>query len=93
MAQVKASYFGLFQEMTQRKQDVLQFDRPVLTDLLRELEVRYGRRFIEAAIDPRTNDLRAGVMVLVNGRRLDFGAPLQDGDEVAFMIAMAGGGS
>ena len=93
MAQVKATYFGLFQELTQRKQDVWQFDRPVLADLLRELEGRYGRRFIEAAVDPRTNDLRAGVMVLVNGRRIDFGAPLQDGDEVAFMIAMAGGGS
>jgi MoaD family protein len=91
MAQIKASYFGLFQDMTQRRQDILQFERPVLGNLLRELEARYGRRFTESVVDPQTNDLQSGVMVLVNGRRLDFSAPLQDGDEVAFMIAMAGG--
>lgn len=91
MTQVKASYFGLFQDIAARKQDTMQFDRPTLADVLAEIERRYGRKFIDAAIDPRTNDLRAGVMMLVNGRHIDFSTPLNEGDEVAFLMSMAGG--
>ncbi len=59
--------------------------------LMDKLSQEYGDKFREAVLDDERIDVRAGVSVLNNGRRVELKTPLQEGDELAFLISIAGG--
>ena len=66
-----------------------------MTSVLQRLVDRYGARFREALLDPKTEQLRGSVVLLVNGRVLSgperLEAQLADGDTVMLLPAIGGG--
>ena len=91
VAKVRTSYLAMFSEVTGRDSDIVVLDQPTLGRLVETVGNKYGPKFREALFDPDTDEFMPGVAVLVNGRRLPLDAKLNDGDEVAFLVAYAGG--
>lgn len=91
MARVFVFYDGVFSRLTGREQEWVELGTPAFSHLMETLCQRYGEGFREAVLDPLYGELRSGVSVLSNGRRVNLDSPLNDGDEVAFLVAIAGG--
>lgn len=78
--------------MAGREQEEYIFpERVTLSDLFQALVVRYGDGFKEMLFGSETEGVSPGVQVLVNNRLFPLEAQLKDGDEVAFVMALAGG--
>jgi MoaD family protein len=93
MGEVKVLYLGMFSEITRRKQELVPLEKPTLGELIQRLREKYGREFSEALFEPGGEAIVPGVAVLVNGRQLPWNATLNSGDEVAFLVSYAGGGT
>lgn len=91
MAEVRTAYYAVFEEITGRRGDSVKLDEPTFGALVGVLDGRYGRRFGDTLLDRQTGYFQPGVIALANGRQLEASTPLADGDEVVFMVAMAGG--
>lgn len=91
MAKVNVFYDGVFSRLTGREREWVELSVPDFSHLMEMLCREYGEQFREAVIDPQNGEVRSGVSVLSNGRRVDPDSPLHDSDEVAFLIAIAGG--
>jgi MoaD family protein len=87
-------FLPLLPEVIGRKELEVEFAGETINDLVEHLVAQYGRKAKKALYDS-TDKLDPVIQVLLNGKewvthdRLD--AALQDGDEVMFMIMMAGG--
>jgi len=91
MVKVKACYHAFFSQIAGRDEEVVFLEQPTLGALVESLLESYGAEFAAALLDANTGDLSLGVSLLVNGSRVPFDAELRDGDEVYFLMAMAGG--
>ena len=91
MAEVRTLYFAVFEQIAGRRGESLKLEEPTFGALVGILDRRYGRRFGDTLLDRQTGYFQPGVIALANGRQLDPGSPLAEGDEVVFMVAMAGG--
>lgn len=87
-------FLPLLPEVIGRKELEIEFAGETINDLVEHLVAQYGRKAKKALYDS-TDKLDPVIQVLLNGKewithdRLD--TALQDGDEVMFMIMMAGG--
>jgi MoaD family protein len=87
-------FLPLLPEVIGRKELEIEFAGETINDLVEHLVAQYGWKAKKALYDS-TDKLDPVIQVLLNGKervthdRLD--AALQDGDEVMFMIMMAGG--
>jgi len=87
-------FLPLLPEVIGRKEFEIEFDGETVNDLVEHLVVQYGRKAKKALYDS-TGKLDPVIQVLLNGKewvthdKLD--TALQDGDELMFMIMMAGG--
>jgi MoaD family protein len=87
-------FLPLLPEVIGRKELEIAFAGETVNDLIEHLVAQYGRKARKALYDS-TGKLDPVIQVLLNGKewithdRLD--TALQDGDEVMFMIMMAGG--
>ncbi len=87
-------FLPLLPEVIGRKELEVKFAGETVNDLIAHLITQYGRKAAKALYDS-TGKLDPVIQVLLNGKewvthdRLD--TALQDGDEVMFMIMMAGG--
>lgn len=88
---VTAVYFSPFSNMTHLERETVTLKGSTLAELVETLAQKHGTSFKEALIDPHTGGFLPGMTVLRDGRRLDLSARLQDGDEVVFVMAIAGG--
>jgi molybdopterin converting factor small subunit len=90
---VKTLYSSLFRNITGKAEEVVYLETPVVKELIDHLSRLYGQKFRELVIDPQTGEfsLTGGVYVSVGGRRVGMNDKLSDGDEIAFLMAMAGG--
>ncbi len=91
MVKVSVFYDGVFSRLTGREREWVELSVPDFSHLVDTLSQEYGEQFREAVLDPQNGGVRSGVSVLSNGRRVDSGSPLKDSDEVAFLVAIAGG--
>ena len=94
MAQVKVKiwYHGPFFDITGREEEDNVFPgRPTLADLFDTLTAKYGDEFKEMLSASHTGGFSPGVVVFVNSTQLPIDTELKDGDEVAFLMAIAGG--
>lgn len=91
MARVSVFYDGVFGRITGREREWVELGSPDFSHLMEALSRQYGKSFREAVLDEAGADIRPGISVLNNGRRVDLTSRLNDGDEVAFLIAIAGG--
>ena len=88
---VTAVYGSGFSQITGLQRETVRLDGDTLGDLIEILQERHGGEFREALVDPHTGNILPGMTVLVGGRRLDPSAKIANGDEVAFVMAIAGG--
>lgn len=90
---VKTLYSSLFRDTTGKAEEVIYLDTPVVKDLIDYLSRQYGPKFRELVIDPQTGEisLTRGVYIAVGGRRVGMSDRLSEGDEIAFLMALAGG--
>ncbi|MEE9202275.1 MAG: MoaD/ThiS family protein [Dehalococcoidia bacterium] len=91
MARVNVFYDGVFSRLTGREREWVELRVPDFSHLMEMLSREYGEQFREAVLDPQSGEVQSGVSVLNNGRRVAPDSPLQDSDEVAFLVAIAGG--
>jgi MoaD family protein len=67
MAQVKVRYFGMLREMVGRREESLVIDdASCVTDLIKQLSSKHGKRFTDFVFDQEGN-LREGFAYAVNG--------------------------
>jgi molybdopterin converting factor small subunit len=91
MIEIKAVYHAVFEELAGRPGEQITIDQSNFGALIEQLDLRYGHSFGDTLLDRRTGYFKAGVIALANGRQLEPSTALADGDEVFFLVAMAGG--
>jgi molybdopterin converting factor small subunit len=92
MVKVKTWYHGPFSDIVGLEhEDNILAERPTLADLFDALVTRYGDGFKEILLASDTGEISPGVVVLVNSTLCPRDTELKDGDEVAFLMALAGG--
>lgn len=91
MIEIKAVYHAVFEELAGRCGEQIALDQSSFGALIEQLDRRYGRCFGDTLLDRRTGYFKPGVIALANGRQLEPSTALADGDEVVFLVAMAGG--
>ncbi|MHA1264429.1 MAG: MoaD family protein [Candidatus Helarchaeota archaeon] len=73
----------------------LTYEGDTVGAILRQFLEEYGDKLDEALIDPQTNMLRDYILVLLNGRNINFlnglETKLSDGDVIAISPPLAGG--
>ena len=88
---VTAVYVSGFSQITHLQRETVSLAGETLGDLIAALQERHGPEFRDAIVDPHTGNILPGMAVLVGGHRLDPSAKIANGDEVAFVMAIAGG--
>lgn len=93
MINVKVKYLGAFKEAARSKEETCQMEAQSLGSLLERLIERNGEKFHSLLMDPSTSHLRGGITLLVNGHKREMEHKLSDGDEIALLTPIAGGGT
>jgi len=89
---VKTWYQGPFFDIVGlEEEDNVLPGRPTLADLLDALVDKHGDEFKEMLFASPTGDFTPGVIVFVNSKLRPLDTELKDGDEVSFLMALAGG--
>lgn len=89
---VKVVYGSGFPGVTHLDNEAVTLSRHSLGDLIEALQKKFGGDITKVLIEPETGAIMPGWVVLVNGQGVDHRSTLlQDGDEVAFFLAIAGG--
>lgn len=91
MIEIKAVYHAVFEELAGRRGEQITLEQSSFGALIEQLDLRYGRSFVDTLLDRRTGYFRAGVIALANGHQVEPSTALAHGDEVVFLVAMAGG--
>jgi len=81
----------VFEQLAGRPGERIALEPPSFDALIEALDLRYGRSFCDTLLDRRTGYFKAGAIALANGRQLEPSTTFADGDEVFFLVAMAGG--
>ncbi|MDI6894929.1 MAG: MoaD family protein [Bacillota bacterium] len=94
--EVRVKYFAVFRDASGRDGDILRLpDGTMVWDLLELLVGQYAEGFRAFLGDPAAGKLKAGVLVLVNGRNVTthggLSRRLQHGDIVLLLPAIKGG--
>ncbi|MFC1864308.1 MoaD/ThiS family protein [Chloroflexota bacterium] len=88
---IAIAYATPFSEIAHTEREMVTLQGTILADLVGLLAERHGPKFKDVLVDSDTGDVLHGMVILVNGRRSDLMTRLENGDEVAFLMAMAGG--
>ena len=91
MIRVKVRYQAVFSDITGSEEDTVLAEQLTLGGLVTKLVSRFGEPFKDLLLEPHSGDIRSGMTVLVNGRLQPRDTRLQDGDEVVFLMPLAGG--
>lgn len=93
MITVRAEYQARFREITRVNEETFQLEKPLVSELARLITQKYGPQMEALLIDPNTKDLNNNGTVFLDskGRRISIDDTLEDGEVIAFMVAIAGG--
>ena len=93
MITVRAEYQARFREITRVNEETFQLEQPLVSELAMRITQKYGPRMEALLIDPATKDLNNNGTVFLDskGRRICIDDTLDDGEVIAFMVAIAGG--
>jgi molybdopterin converting factor small subunit len=93
MITVRTEYQARFREITRVNEETFQLERPLVSELARLITQKYGPQMEALLIDPHTKDLNNNGTVFLDskGRRICIDDTLEDGEVIAFMVAIAGG--
>jgi len=95
---VSVRYFTVLREIVGKKEETIEFrkdEKATLNLLLKCLSQKYGKKFDEYVLDPKTGECKGFLQFIVNGRSpsadLEFDTPLSDGDVIAILPPVSGG--
>jgi len=90
---IKLKYFGFFQDLIGRKEEIvgLTNDNSSVEDVIHLLSEKYGTPFINTLINPNTNQIREGCILLLNDTKGYWGEQINDGDVISMLPVLAGG--
>jgi molybdopterin converting factor small subunit len=90
---VRAEYQARFREITRVNEETFQLSQPLVSELAQLMTQKYGPTMEALLIDPNTKDLNNNGTVFLDskGRRICIDDTLDDGEVIAFMVAIAGG--
>jgi MoaD family protein len=95
---VSVRFFTTLREITDKKEEVLQFsagEKATVNAILERLKKEYGRAFKEYVYDSNTGEIKGYLQFLVNGRSLSSSSGLEselsDGDVLAILPPVSGG--
>ncbi len=93
MITVRAEYQARFREITRVNEETFQLEQPLVSELAMRITQKYGPRMEALLIDSETKDLNNNGTVFLDskGRRICIDDTLDDGEVIAFMVAIAGG--
>jgi molybdopterin converting factor small subunit len=93
MITVRAEYQARFREITRVNEETFQLSQPLVSELAQLITQKYGPKMEALLIDPNTKDLNNNGTVFLDskGRRICIDDKLDDGEVIAFMVAIAGG--
>ena len=93
MITVRAEYQARFREITRVNEETFQLSQPLVSELAQLMTQKYGPTMEALLIDPNTKDLNNNGTVFLDskGRRICIDDTLDDGEVIAFMVAIAGG--
>ena len=84
LMQVRVLFFGVLKDLTGRANDLLKLpEHATLADVVVHYE----------DLNPRLNELAASIAISVNQEFAAADSPLKEGDEIAFLPPVSGGGS
>ena len=91
MTRVKVSSFFTMKKILGDGDVTLKDEESTVMGLLQELSRRHGEKFNRQIFDAETGDVKF-YRVVVNGRQVnEMDTPLNDGDDIMFFPALAGG--
>lgn len=82
---------GLYHEALSLPASGTSGEPPTLEKAIEALAAKHGDRFKDMIYDKATGDISPQVAILLNGGRATPDARLQEADELAFLIPIAGG--
>ena len=90
---IKLRYFGFFQDLVGRKEEsrVFMKDNLRVGDVIHFLSEIYGTQFIDTLINPETNQIREGCVLLLNDMKGHLDEGIRDGDVISMLPVLAGG--
>jgi molybdopterin converting factor small subunit len=88
---IKVRFEGPIKDVARSDSAEIKLEGTDMGQLIDALSVRFGSRFKEFLIDEETGEYKEGILILSEGRRVDLDTPLQDGQELVFIPAIAGG--
>ena len=91
MIEITTVYRSVFEDLAGRPGERIALDQSTFEALIEQLDLRYGRSFVDTLLDRGTGYFKSGVIALANGRQLEPSMALANGDEVFFLVAMSGG--
>jgi len=93
MITVRAEYQARFREIARINEETFQLEQPLVSELAKLIVQKHGPLMEALLIDPETKDLNNNGTVFLDskGRRICITDTLDDGEVIAFMVAIAGG--
>jgi len=90
---IKVKYFGFFEDLVGRKEEVigLTSDNFCVWDLINLLSEKYGIKFKNTLINSETKQLREGCILLLNNMKGNLDQRIEDGDTIYLLPVLAGG--
>ncbi len=90
---VHTQYQSTFRDVTRCSGDAFQLDPPLVSELVKAMEKKYGPKLGEMLIDPHTRELNAIGTLFVDskGRRISLHDTLGEGEVISFLVGIAAG--
>ena len=90
---IKLRYFGFFDDLVGRKEEILGFTKrdQRIKDVIHLLFEKYGTTFANTLVDPNTNQVREGCVLLLNDIKGNMDDEIKDGDVISMLPVLAGG--
>lgn len=88
---IKVRFEGPIRDVTQTEGGDIELEGTNVCQLIDTLAARYGSRFKEFLVEPETGEYKEGILILSGGKRMDLDTALEDGQELVFIPAIAGG--
>lgn len=88
---IKVRFEGPIKDVARSEGEDIKLEGTNVGQLIGALADRFGSRFKEFLIDEETGGYKEGILILSGGRRMDLETELEDGQELVFIPAIAGG--
>jgi MoaD family protein len=95
MVRIKVSHYVLIDEHSGVKTEYIEVPKATVGDLIDQLAKKYGAKFRNLILNPKTGELQYGIIVSLNDQDVrkmkGLMTTLSDGDRVSLLPPISGG--